>query len=107
MLKATSKFRKPGAWSGFTLILSITIGFVGGGMAAASVIATSYALITPENPFLMPWDAHATTVHPFVKSAGLSLGGGLLVAILLFILFLPKPKRIEKGQSDQGMGRER
>ncbi|MDJ1181099.1 hypothetical protein PJF56_19750 [Roseofilum sp. BLCC_M91] len=69
--------------------LNITIGVVGGGMAAASVIATSYALIE-EQPILMPWDAQATTVHPFVKSVGLSLGWGLVLAIILLVLLLPK-----------------
>lgn len=73
--------------------LNITIGVVGGGMAAASVIATSYALITDKNPLLMPWDANATVVHPFVKSVGLSLGWGLVLAIwLILFLWRRKPK---------------
>jgi len=73
--------------------LNIIIGVVGGTMAAGSVIATSYALITPENPLLMPWDAHAATVHPFVQSVGWSLAWGFVFAVLLIRLLWPrKPK---------------
>ncbi|MBP0013248.1 MAG: hypothetical protein J7545_02535 [Roseofilum sp. SBFL] len=68
--------------------LNITIWAVGTGMATAGVIATSYALITPENPVLMPWDAHATTVHPFVELVFWSLAVGLVLGIFLVTSFL-------------------
>ncbi|MDJ1175821.1 hypothetical protein [Roseofilum capinflatum] len=74
--------------------LNITIGVVGGGMAAASVIATSYALITPEQPLLMPWEVNATVVHPFVQSVGWSLLFGALPLLiwLVILLWQRKPK---------------
>jgi hypothetical protein len=72
--------------------LNITIGVVGGGMAAASVIATSYALIKPEQPLLMPWEANATVVHPFVQSVGWSLLFGALPLLIWLVILLWRSK---------------
>lgn len=79
--------------------LNITIGVVGGGMAAASVIATSYALTT-DNPVLMPWDAEATTVHPFVHSVGWSLLFGAL-PLWIWLAILNRRKKKEQDESDR------
>ncbi|OJJ11381.1 hypothetical protein BI308_25910 [Roseofilum reptotaenium AO1-A] len=68
-------------------------------MTAASVIATSYALTT-DNPVLMPWDAEATTVHPFVHSVGWSLLFGAL-PLWIWLAILNRRKKKEQDESDR------
>ena len=75
--------------------LNITIGVVGGGMAAAGVVATSYALVKPEQPLLIRWDKNAHSLHPFTQSVLWSLLIGLLPVLawaLIWFFVLRKPK---------------
>ncbi|MGE5656331.1 MAG: hypothetical protein ACM37W_06915 [Actinomycetota bacterium] len=73
--------------------LNITIAVVGTGMAGAGVVASSYELIKPEKPLLMPWDINAHGLHPFTISIGISLLIGLIPALLwLLVLSYLKSK---------------
>lgn len=73
--------------------LNITIAVVGTGMAGAGVFASSYELIKPEKPLLMPWDINAHGLHPFTISIGISLLIGLIPALLwLLVLSYLKSK---------------
>ncbi|OCR01877.1 hypothetical protein BCD67_05125 [Oscillatoriales cyanobacterium USR001] len=75
--------------------LNITIAVVGGGMAVAGVIATSYGLIKPEQPFFI-WDKNAHSFHPFTQSVFWSLVIGLipvLAWVLIWFFFLRKPQK--------------
>ncbi|WP_199249965.1 hypothetical protein [[Phormidium] sp. ETS-05] len=64
--------------------LNITIATVGGAIGLGGIVATSYALIKPEDPLLMPWHKDATTIHPFTKSVLSSVIPLVLVGIYLF-----------------------
>ncbi|WP_013320657.1 hypothetical protein [Gloeothece verrucosa] len=59
--------------------LQITILAIGSGLAVAGIVATSYPLITPENPLLPP---SFRPLHPFSTSVILSL----ICAILAYLL---------------------
>jgi hypothetical protein len=74
--------------------LNITIGVVGGGMAVAGVIATSYGLIKPEQPFFI-WDKNAHSLHPFTQSVFWSLLIGL-IPVLAWALIWFKNSRKDK-----------
>ncbi|MDF0556147.1 hypothetical protein [Kamptonema sp. UHCC 0994] len=67
--------------------LNITIAVVGGGMAAAGIVATSYGLIKPEQPLLMPWDKNAGSLHPFTQSVFWSLLIGLIPVLLWALIW--------------------
>ncbi|HEY9808958.1 MAG TPA: hypothetical protein V6D13_06420 [Halomicronema sp.] len=66
--------------------LNITIAVVGAGMGGAGVVATSYALVKPEEPLLAPWDTNAKKSHPFTESILLSLLAGGVVVSLFFLI---------------------
>lgn len=66
--------------------LNITIGVFGAGMATAGVVATSYALIKPEQPLRLPWNPKAHKLHPFMESVFWSLLFGSFVAGGIFII---------------------
>ncbi|HIK09707.1 MAG TPA: hypothetical protein IGS52_05480 [Oscillatoriaceae cyanobacterium M33_DOE_052] len=71
--------------------LNITIATVGGAIGLGGIVATSYALIKPEDPLLMPWHQGATTIHPFAKSVLSSLAASaLVVLVVLAVLWLRK-----------------
>lgn len=76
--------------------LNITIAVVGGGMAVAGVIATSYALIKPEQPWFL-WDknAHTLIFNPFLSSIFLSLVIGA-IPVLVWVLIWFKNSRKDK-----------
>ncbi|WP_449417613.1 hypothetical protein [Phormidium nigroviride] len=75
--------------------LNITIAVVGAGMAAASVVTSSYGLVKPELPLLMPWDKNAGSFHPFTQLVFWSLLIGIipvLVWALIWFFVLRKDK---------------
>ena len=74
--------------------LNITIGVVGGGMAAAGVVATSYALIKPEQRFFI-WDKNAQTLtfNPFLSSIFLSLVIGAIPIIVWALIWFKNSRK--------------
>ncbi|CBN56220.1 MULTISPECIES: hypothetical protein [Kamptonema] len=73
--------------------LNITIGVVGGGMAAAGIVATSYGLIKPELPLLMPWDKNAGSIHPFTQSVFWSLLIGFIPVLVWALIWLKNSRK--------------
>ena len=70
--------------------LNITIALVGAGMGGAGIVATSYALVKPEQPLLMPWVKNDGTVHPFTQSILWSLFSASFLVFLVALILLLK-----------------
>ncbi|MGK7874168.1 MAG: hypothetical protein AB4426_12900 [Xenococcaceae cyanobacterium] len=62
--------------------LQITILAVGAGVSAGGIFASSYTLITPENPLLLP--GQDRTIHPFTLSVICSLLFSFLFGIAIY-----------------------
>ena len=80
--------------------LNITIGVVGGGMAVAGVIASSYTILKePPTPLLIP--NNGNRLYPFFESIILSVVIGL-IPLLVWYFILLKTKLFDKRQNNQG-----
>jgi hypothetical protein len=66
--------------------LNITIAVVGAAMGSAGIVATSYALVKPEEPLLLPGHQDAKNLHPFTESILLSLLFGGVVVSFFFVI---------------------
>lgn len=70
--------------------LQITILAIGSGLAVGGIVATSYALVTPETPLLPPQFNHPLrSVSPFYKSVFLSI----ICAVVTYVLIKKLLKR--------------